>query len=181
MADPKEVTEKREVLITSEQIQERIAELAEEIREDVDVDVDNLVLVGVLNGAAFFTTDLAKEFNNPNVEIDFMSVSSYGNKIESSGEPAIHCDLKNSIKDKDVVIVEDIVDTGYSMDILLDILHTRRPQSLKVCALLSKPDRREVEVPIDYVGFTIPNHWVEGYGLDTDEKCRCLTNITRRV
>ena len=179
MTDPKETTEKREILITSEQIKERVTELAAEIKDDVDV--DNLVLVGVLNGASFFTTDLAREFNNPKVEIDFMSVSSYGNNIESSGEPVIHCDLKNSIMGKDVVIVEDIVDTGYSMAILLDILRARRPKSLRVCALLSKPDRREVDVPIDYIGFTIPNHWVEGYGLDTHEKCRCLKNITRRV
>lgn len=179
MTDPRETVEKREVLITSEQIKERVTELAAEIKDDVDV--DNLVLVGVLNGASFFTTDLAKEFNNPKVEIDFMSVSSYGNNIESSGEPVIHCDLKNSIMGKDVVIVEDIVDTGYSMAILLDILRARRPKSLRVCALLSKPDRREVDVPIDYIGFTIPNHWVEGYGLDTNEKCRCLKNITRRV
>lgn len=179
MTDPKETTEKREILITSEQIKERVTELATEIKDDVDV--DNLVLVGVLNGASFFTTDLAREFNNPKVEIDFMSVSSYGNNIESSGEPVIHCDLKNSIMGKDVVIVEDIVDTGYSMAILLDILRARRPKSLRVCALLSKPDRREVDVPIDYIGFTIPNHWVEGYGLDTNEKCRCLKNITRRV
>jgi len=179
MTDPKETTEKREILITSEQIKERVTELATEIKDDVDV--DNLVLVGVLNGASFFTTDLAREFNNPKVEIDFMSVSSYGSNIESSGEPVIHCDLKNSIMGKDVVIVEDIVDTGYSMAILLDILRARRPKSLRVCALLSKPDRREVDVPIDYVGFTIPNHWVEGYGLDTNEKCRCLKNITRRV
>ena len=179
MTDPKETTEKREILITSEQIKERVTELATEIKDDVDV--DNLVLVGVLNGASFFTTDLAREFNNPKVEIDFMSVSSYGNNIESSGEPVIHCDLKNSIMGKDVVIVEDIVDTGYSMAILLDILRARRPKSLRVCALLSKPDRREVDVPIDYIGFTIPNHWIEGYGLDTNEKCRCLKNITRRV
>lgn len=179
MTDPKENTEKREILISCEQIQERVAELAKEIKEDVDV--NNLVLVGVLNGASFFTTDLAREFNSQNVEIDFMSVSSYGNKTESNGEPSIHCDLKNSIKGKDVVIVEDIVDTGYSMAVLLDILHARRPKSLRVCALLSKPDRREVDVPIDYIGFTIPNHWVEGYGLDTDEKCRCLKDITRRI
>ena len=179
MTDPKETTEKREILITSEQIKERVTELATEIKDDVDV--DNLVLVGVLNGASFFTTDLAREFNNPKVEIDFMSVSSYGNNIESSGEPVIHCDLKNSIMGKDVVIVEDIVDTGYSMAILLEILRARRPKSLRVCALLSKPDRREVDVPIDYIGFTIPNHWIEGYGLDTNEKCRCLKNITRRV
>ena len=179
MTDPKETPERREILITSEQIQKRVAELAQEIQEDVDV--NNLVLVGVLNGASFFTTDLARQFNNPNLEIDFMSVSSYGNKTESSGEPAIHCDLKNSIHGKDVVIVEDIVDTGYSMAILLDILKARRPNSLRVCALLSKPDRREIDVPIDYVGFVIENHWVEGYGLDTNEKCRCLKNITRRV
>jgi len=179
MIDPKDSTEKREVLITCEQIKERVTELAVEIKEDIDV--DNLVLVGVLNGAAFFTTDLAREFNNPKVEIDFMSISSYGGKKESSREPAIHCDLKISIQNKDVVIVEDIVDTGYSMAILLDILRARRPKSLRVCALLSKPERREVDVPIDYIGFTIPNHWIEGYGLDTEEKCRCLPNITRRV
>lgn len=179
MTDPKEISEKREILITYEQIQERVKELATEIKEDIDV--NNLVLIGVLNGASFFVTDLAKAFDNPNVEIDFMSVSSYGDKTESSGEPIIHCDLKNSIKDKDVVIVEDIVDTGYSMAILLGILRARRPRSLRVCALLSKPDRREVDVPIDYVGFVIENHWVEGYGLDTNEKCRCLKNITRRI
>ena len=179
MTNPKENPEKREILITYEQIQERVKELASEIKEDIDV--NNLVLIGVLNGASFFVTDLAKAFDNPNVEIDFMSVSSYGEKTDSSGEPAIHCDLKNPIMDKDAVIVEDIVDTGYSMAILLDTLRARRPRSLSVCALLSKPDRREVDVPIDYVGFVIENHWVEGYGLDTNEKCRCLKNITRRI
>ncbi len=179
MTNPKEVAERREVLISSEQIHARVEELAQEIQDDVDI--NNLVLVGVLNGASFFTTDLARQFNNPNVEIDFMSISSYGNKTKSCGEPTIHCDLKNSIKGRDVVIVEDIVDTGYSMAILLDILKARRPNSLRVCALLSKPDRREIDIPIDYIGFVIENHWIEGYGLDTNEKCRCLRDITRRV
>jgi len=115
------------------------------------------------------------------VKIDFMSISSYGNQTESSREPKIHCDLKNSIAEKDVVIVEDIVDTGYSMAILLDILKARKPNSLRVCTLLSKPTRREIDVPIDYIGFEIDNYWVEGYGLDTNEECRCFTNIVRRI
>jgi hypoxanthine phosphoribosyltransferase len=180
MPEPTDLSaEKREILFTYDQIQERITELSEEIKEDVDI--NNLVLVGVLNGAAFFATDLAKKFNNPNVKIDFMSISSYGNQVESSREPKIHCDLKNSISNKDVVIVEDIVDTGYSMAILLDILKARKPNSLRVCTLLSKPGKREINVPIDYIGFEIDNYWVEGYGLDTNEECRCFTNIVRRI
>ncbi|MDD4382369.1 MAG: hypoxanthine phosphoribosyltransferase [Candidatus Dojkabacteria bacterium] len=173
------IDDKREILFTYDQIQERVTELADEIKEDVDV--NNLVLVGVLNGATFFATDLAKRFNNPNVKVDFISISSYGKKKESSKKPEIHCDLKNSIAEKDVVIVEDIIDTGYSMEILLDILQARRPKSLKVCTLLSKPERREVDVPIDYIGFTINNYWVEGYGLDSEEESRCFTNIVRRI
>lgn len=181
MTDTQESTkaEKREVLFTEEQIKVRVTELADEIKKDVDEDM--LTLVGVLNGAAFFTTDLASNFDNPDVQIDFISVSSYGNTTESSREPVIHCDLKNPIEGRDVVIVEDIVDTGYSMAILLDMLKARRPKSIKICTLLSKPGKREIDVPIDYTGFEIDNYWVEGYGLDTKEKCRCFKYITKRI
>ena len=181
MTDIQENTkiEKREVLFTEEQIQARVTELADEIKKDVDENI--LTLVGVLNGAAFFTTDLASTFDNSNVQIDFISVSSYGGNTESSREPVIHCDLKNPIEGRDVIIVEDIVDTGYSMAILLDMLKARQPKSIRVCTLLSKPSRREIDVPIDYVGFEIDNYWVEGYGLDTKEKCRCFRYITRRI
>jgi hypoxanthine phosphoribosyltransferase len=144
-----------------------------EITKDYEDDPETpLVLMGVLKGATPFLVDLSRSIQHPNLYVDFIGVSSYGSGTTSSREPQITFDSRIPIKDKHVLIVEDIVDTGYSIATLIDILKARKPKSLKVCAFLSKPSRRELEVPIDYLGFAIDDLWVQGYGLDTDEKGR---------
>lgn len=150
--------------------------MARKISEDYREE-DSLILVGVLKGASFFLVDLARAIDHPQLQIDFISVSSYGSGKKSSLEPIINLDVRAPIRDKNVILVEDIVDTGYSLNTLLNMLRARGPKSLKTCALLSKADAREVEVPIDYLGFEIPNVWVEGYGLDSAEKGRARRNI----
>jgi len=160
-----------EVLLTEEQIQQRIRELAEEI--SADYRGKDLLLVCVLKGGVLFLTDLMRQLDIPHA-IDFMAISSYGAGTESSGVVRILMDLNTSIEGKNVLIVEDIVDTGHTLDYILRNLSTRRPASLKVCALLNKPSRRQVDVPIHYVGFDIPNKFVIGYGLDFGEKYRNL-------
>lgn len=165
-----------ETLIADEHISQRINLMARQISEDFR-DEDSLVVVGVLKGATFLLVDLVRAINHPELQIDYMSISSYGSGKESSREPIINLDLRTPIRDKNVLLVEDIVDTGYSLNTLLNILRARGPKSLKTCALLSKADAREIEVPIDYLGFEIPNVWVEGYGLDSDEKGRARKDI----
>ncbi len=160
-----------EVLLTEEQIQQRIRELAEQI--SADYKGKDLLLVCVLKGGILFLTDLMRQLDIPHA-IDFMAISSYGAGTESSGVVRILMDLNTSIEGKNVLIVEDIVDTGHTLDYILRNLSTRRPASLKVCALLNKPSRRQVDVPIHYVGFDIPNKFVIGYGLDFGEKYRNL-------
>jgi len=123
---------------------------------------------------------LARAIKHPELEIDYISVSSYGSGTQSSREPIINLDLRTSIRDRNVILIEDIVDTGYSLNTLLGMLRARGPKSLKTCALLSKKDAREVEVKVDYLGFEIPNLWVEGYGLDTDQKGRARNKIVVR-
>lgn len=160
-----------EVLLTEEQIQQRIRELAEQI--SADYKGKDLLLVCILKGGVLFLTDLMRQLDIPHA-IDFMAISSYGAGTESSGVVRILMDLNTSIEGKNVLIVEDIVDTGHTLDYILRNLSTRRPASLKVCALLNKPSRRQVDVPIHYVGFDIPNKFVIGYGLDFGEKYRNL-------
>ncbi len=160
-----------EVLLTEEQIQQRVRELAEQI--SADYRGKDLLLVCVLKGGILFLTDLMRQLDIPHA-IDFMAISSYGAGTESSGVVRILMDLNTSIEGKNVLIVEDIVDTGHTLDYILRNLSTRRPASLKVCALLNKPSRRQVDVPIHYVGFDIPNKFVIGYGLDFGEKYRNL-------
>lgn len=160
-----------EVLLTEEQIQQRIRELAEQISHDYQG--KDLLLVCILKGGVLFLTDLMRQLDIPHA-IDFMAISSYGAGTESSGVVRILMDLNTSIEGKNVLIVEDIVDTGHTLDYILRNLSTRRPASLKVCALLNKPSRRQVDVPIHYVGFDIPNKFVIGYGLDFGEKYRNL-------
>ncbi|GAB4401488.1 MAG: hypoxanthine phosphoribosyltransferase [Anaerolineales bacterium] len=160
-----------EVLLTEEQIQQRVRELAEQI--SADYRGKDLLLVCVLKGGILFLTDLMRQLEIPHA-IDFMAISSYGAGTESSGVVRILMDLNTSIEGKNVLIVEDIVDTGHTLDYILRNLSTRRPASLKVCALLNKPSRRQVDVPIHYVGFDIPNKFVIGYGLDFGEKYRNL-------
>lgn len=170
--------ERYEVLITEEEIRERVRELGKQISMDYkDNGEKPLVLVGVLTGALIFLSDLAREIEHPRLRLDTVGVSSYGEGTETSRLPKITSDLKNSIYDSDVIIIEDIVDTGYSMAVLLDFLKTRKPHSIKVASFLSKPDRKEVDVSIDYLGFEIPDVFVQGYGLDCAGEGREWKNI----
>jgi hypoxanthine phosphoribosyltransferase len=159
--------------ITRQEIEERVGELAKQISKDYEG--KELLLVGVLKGAVLFTSDLMRELYSEGLddfEVDFIAVSSYGEETQSSRQPRIVKDLDEDIEGRHVLIVEDIVDTGYSFDTLLRILQARNPASLKTCAFISKPSRREKEVPIDYLGMEVENVWVEGYGMDTSEKGR---------
>jgi hypoxanthine phosphoribosyltransferase len=155
-----------ETLITDEQIQDRVAELGQQINEDYAG--KDLLLIAVLKGAVLFLTDLMRHITVPHA-VDFMAISSYGYSTETTGVVRILKDLDEPIDGLNVLIVEDIVDTGRTMDYLLRILQARHPATLRVCTLLSKPSRREVDVPLDYVGFDIPNEFVFGYGLDLRE------------
>jgi len=164
-----------EVLITEEELQARIAELGKAI--SADYQGRDLLAVCILRGAVIFLSDLIRQIAVPH-EIDFMAVSSYGGtSTESSGVVRILMDLTTSIEGRDVLIVEDIVDTGLTLSYIIDNLKTRRPASLRTCALMNKHERRKVDVPLDYVGFDIPNKFVVGYGLDYDEKYRNLPFI----
>ena len=164
-----------EILITTEDLQARISELGEQITEDYHG--KNLHMICILRGGVLFLADLMRQVDLPHT-IDFMAVSSYGSGArQSTGQVRIALDLKEDIHDRDVLLVEAIVDSGYTIASVLEMLATRHPRSLKVCTLLDKADRREVEVPIDYRGFTIPNKFVFGYGLDLDEYYRNLSFI----
>jgi len=164
-----------EILITTEDLQARISELGKQITGDYLG--KNLHMICILRGGVLFLADLMRQVDLPHT-IDFMAVSSYGSGArQSTGQVRIALDLKEDIHDRDVLLVEDIVDSGYTIASVLEMLATRRPRSLKVCTLLDKAERREVEVPIDYRGFTIPNKFVFGYGLDLDEYYRNLSFI----
>lgn len=163
-----------EVLISAEQIGERLVRLGAKIAEDYAN--AELCVVGILKGCFLFFADLVRQIDLP-LTTEFIGISSYGNDTESSGVVQITSDLTHSIEGRDVLIVEDIIDTGLTMRYLLDNFATRRPQSLKVCTLLQKPDNARVEVPIDYVGFVIPNEFVIGYGLDLGGRFRNLPYI----
>jgi hypoxanthine phosphoribosyltransferase len=161
----------QEILVSEEALQERIVELGKEISRDYMG--KDLHLICILRGGVVFLTDLMRNITIPNT-IDFMAVSSYGTARQSTGQVRITLDLKEEIHDRNVVLVEDIVDSGYTIASVLEFLQTRHPKSLRVCTMLNKPERREVEVPVDYCGFTIPNKFVFGYGLDLDEYYRNL-------
>ena len=163
-----------EILITEEELQARVAELGKAISNDYRG--KDLLLVCILRGAVVFLSDLMRHITIPH-EIDFMAVSSYGAATETSGIVRILKDLETSIEGRDVLIVEDIVDTGLTLDYIISNLKTRRPASLRTCVLLNKSERRLVDVPLDYVGFDIPNKFVVGYGLDYGEKYRNLPFI----
>ena len=166
-----------EVLLSRERIAERVAELAREIASD-NGGRRELLVVGILTGAVFFLTDLVREMpDDLDVHIDFMSVSSYADATKSSGVVRILHDLKNSVEGIDVLIVEDIVDTGLPLSDLQDLLRARRPASLRTCVLLDKSARRETAVKVDYCGFEIPDAFVVGYGLDCAGKWRHLKDI----
>jgi len=165
-----------EILICEPELKKRIAELGEEISRDYQESKDFL-LVCILRGAVNFLTDLSRQITVPHA-MDFMAISSYGTgNRSSSGVVRITMDLTTNISSKDVLIVEDIIDSGNTLSYVLDLLSTRKPKSLKVCALLDKSERREVPVPIQYTGFKIPNKFVFGYGLDLDELFRNLPFI----
>ncbi|MDI6870162.1 MAG: hypoxanthine phosphoribosyltransferase [Bacillota bacterium] len=163
-----------EILLRPEDLGPKIKELGAAISRDYQG--KDLLLVGVLKGAVIFLSDLLREITIP-VSIDFMAVSSYGAATKTSGIVRILKDLDESIEGRHVLVVEDIVDTGLTLHYMLDNLASRRPASVKVCALLDKPDRRQVAVPVDYIGFHIPDRFVVGYGLDYAEKYRNLPYI----
>lgn len=168
------MSEKIRVLLSEEEVTKRIRELSEVISNDYAG--KQVHLICVLKGGVFFTCELAKNITVP-VSFDFMSVSSYGNDTKSSGVVKIVKDLDESIENKDVLVVEDIIDSGRTLSYLLDILKSRNPKSLKLCTLLDKPDRRVTEVTVDYTGFSIPDEFVVGYGLDYAQKYRNLPYI----
>ncbi len=162
------------ILITEQELRRRIAELGEQISNDYQG--RPLLLVAILKGSVLFMADLMRAIHIPH-SIDFMATSSYGSGTQSSGVVRILKDLDEPIEGKDVLLVEDIIDTGRTLDYLLRILEERHPNSLRVCALLDKRERREVDVPVHYVGFTIPNEFVIGYGLDYAQIYRNLPFI----
>jgi len=172
------VAYRMEKFIPHSDIAHKVREIAKEISEDYQG--KEPVLIGVLKGAVIFMSDLIRELNIP-VEIDFMAVSSYGASTKTSGIVRILKDLDQSIKDRDVLIVEDIVDTGLTLQYLKETLVQRKPSSLKVVALLDKPYRRQVEVEADYRGFVIPDEFVVGYGLDFNERHRYLYDLYKLI
>jgi hypoxanthine phosphoribosyltransferase len=170
----------KSVLLSSEEIQAKVAELGakvgEDYRDSIAENAQDLLLITVLKGAVFFVTDLARAIPVP-TQLEFMAVSSYGSSTSSSGVVRILKDLDRDINDRDVLIVEDIVDSGLTLSWLLRNLATRHPRSLNVCTLMRKPDAVRADVDIAYVGFDIPNEFVVGYGLDYAERYRDLPYI----
>lgn len=162
------------VLIPEERVLARIREMAAQITKDYAG--RELKLICILKGSVFFTTELAKRIGVP-VKLDFMSVSSYGDETESSGRVRIVKDLDESIREQDILVIEDIIDSGHTLSFLLEMLGSRQPASIKLCTLLDKPDRRKVNVPVDYTGFEIPDEFVVGFGLDYAQRYRALPYI----
>ena len=163
-----------EVLVDSERLQRRVAELGEEISRDYEG--RDLVMIGILKGAVLFIADLMRHLTVP-CEVDFMAVSSYGSETDSSGVVRILKDLDAPIEGRDVLIVEDIIDSGLTLQYLLRSLRARNPVSVEACSLLAKPERRRIELPIRYLGFEIPNTYVIGYGLDYAQRYRNLDYV----
>jgi hypoxanthine phosphoribosyltransferase len=163
-----------EVLVSSEDLARRVQELGVEISRDYEG--RDLVMVGVLKGAVMFIADLMRQLTVP-CEVDFMAVTSYGSSTDSSGVVRILKDLDAPIEGRDVLIVEDIIDSGLTLQYLMRNLKVRSPRSLEVCALLTKPERRRVDLPTRYVGFEIPNRFAIGYGLDHSQKYRNLDYV----
>ena len=168
------MVERVEVLISEEVVEARISELAEQISKEYE-DKD-LHIICILKGSIFFTCELAKRITVP-VTLDFMSVSSYGSDTKSSGVIKISKDLDESILGRDILVIEDIVDSGNTLSYLLELLQSRKPNSMKLCTLLDKPERRRKPVRVDYTGFEIPDEFVVGYGLDYAQKYRNLPYV----
>jgi len=163
-----------ETLVSAEELQRRVGELSAEV--SADYEGRDLVLIGVLKGAVLFLADLMRQLTVA-CEVDFMAVSSYGSATDSSGVVRILKDLEAPIEGRDVLVVEDIIDSGLTLQYLVRNLRARAPGSLEICALLTKPERRRVELPIRYVGFEIPNRYVVGYGLDYAQRYRNLSYV----
>ncbi len=163
-----------EILVDEETLRNRVAELGEEVSRDYAG--RDLLLIGVLKGAVFFMADLMRSITVP-CEIDFMAISSYGAQTDSSGVVRILKDLDINIEGREVLVVEDIIDSGLTLSYLMRNLEARQPASLEVCALMTKPERREIDVPVRYIGFEIPNRFVIGYGLDFAERYRNLPYV----
>lgn len=161
-------------LIDEEKLHKRINEIANQIEEEYKN--KEIIFICILKGSVFFTVDLAKRIKG-DVKLEFIRVSSYNDAKVSSGEIKMKLDLKDDIQGKDVIVIEDIIDTGRTLSYLIEYLKTKKPNSIKLCALLDKPERRLKKVKIDYTGFQIPDKFVVGYGLDFDEKYRNLPYI----
>ncbi len=168
-----------EVMISEQEIRERVAQLGQQITEHYQ-DSDNLVMVGLLRGSFIFMADLARAIN-VNHSVDFMTASSYGNSMESSRDVHILKDLDDNIEGKDVLLVEDIIDTGNTLSKVLQILNLRAPNSIQICTLLDKPSRREEHVDVKWIGFEIPDEFVVGVGIDYAQKYRHLPYIGKVV
>lgn len=170
-----------EVLISEQKVRSRIVELGEQITAFYQQkQVDKLIVVGLLRGSFMFMADLVRELKLP-VEIEFMTTSSYGSGMTTNHDVKITQDLNGDIKSEHVLIVEDIIDTGYTLEKVRAILNLREPESLAICTLLDKPSRREVQVPVEWVGFEIPDEFVVGYGIDYAQKYRNLGYIGKVV
>jgi len=168
-----------EVMITEQEVKERVAQLGQQISEHYQ-DSDNLVMVGLLRGSFVFMADLARAIS-ANHSVDFMTASSYGNSMESSRDVHILKDLDDNIEGKDVLLVEDIIDTGNTLSKVLQILNLRGPNSIEICTLLDKPTRREKEVDVKWIGFEIPDEFVVGVGIDYAQKYRHLPYIGKVI
>lgn len=162
------------VMYSEEQIEARVREIAAEISRDYAG--EEVHLICILKGSIFFTAELAKRISVP-VTLDFMSVSSYGDGTESTGRIKIIKDLDENIAGKNVIVIEDIIDSGRTLSFLMDMLSARKPKSLKLCTLLNKPERRVVNINVDYIGFDIPDKFVVGYGMDYAQKYRALPYV----
>lgn len=170
-----------ETLIPQHEVQQRITELAKEINHYYQHNnCENLVVVGLLRGSFMFMADLVRQISHP-LEVDFLTASSYGSGTESSRDVKILKDLDGEICGKDVLIVEDIIDTGFTLNKVREILKLREPRSIAICTLLDKPSRREVDVPVEWIGFGIPDEFVVGYGIDYAQRYRNLDYIAKVV
>ena len=169
------------ILLSKDQIEARVGELGEQISNDYEG--KDLIAVGILRGSVVFFSDLMRQVKIP-MEIDFMAVSSYGKGSTSSGSVQIKYDMQEDIRGKHLLIIEDIIDSGWTLHNLMEQLRGRKPESINICCLLNKPDRREVEVPVKYIGFDIPDEFVVGYGLDYASKYRnydCVGVLKREI
>jgi hypoxanthine phosphoribosyltransferase len=165
----------KDVMISENEIKERVQKLAEQIQRDLNN--EPIVLIVVLKGSFVFAADLIREMKG-DIKIDFISVSSYGDETETSGKVRLLKDLDANITNQNVLVVEDIIDSGLTLHFLRDHLNTHKPKQIKICTLLDKPDRRKVDLPVDYVGFVIPDKFIVGYGIDYAQMYRNLPHIS---